>query len=1154
MPHPANGTSVCTLPKRQAQRNDIGAVTYWQSQNNLKARKKGREFGRERKVAQEKRGTESGANERGVSQKGERTTTEIPDLYPYGSRNLACQPSHQPPPKMPDLTIINNLDEAIHVAFFITAPTHWKNNLQPGERWTMDIPTLPLYFQARWVERTDYDSGVVYRSRAFCPEESWEMGATIGAACAAGTASVVIGVTSLFTGWGEIGVPISSPLMLLAHAGGNKYATMGSDTKLYETRVWVPWFEHKEYSVRMVGGSQCGLWDVKENRQIYASLAKQPSTVTVEPSPPTTEDERTNCMRMVNLSLQNLSVVTQSGWKFALEGTKNARNASANTSKVDDATRTARKALGRLRGIAPDDIDVERAACSITGKLITLELYEEAIQFLGDMHPRLLRIAATGQSSDEIPSPLHLLSLPHPTSDDPTVLTLLITFVTHALNALLFLLLRPSPPFSVSTLVTTLQHSHSLLAWASNMKHVNILDKTRDALLTKAYTFINKACTTLSSGSRSSADPKSIFYLRIHALSCLLYTTPGTVKSATFWDQVHKACLSYARAFSSESAEEKRDSTFAACISGSLSELTRLARNLHERTFSEGRSFVQMCETWMSFAQKGDISTMDHISELMGIPCTSFSRTNLHSVAIASKPALLSSSYSVDSLAARVGALKLGDSTNATGAEPASHRTTKDVALSDTVLAPELARHAKEATDALHRYCQLVMKLDSFISPNSAHPSTASSVPNSTSHSSTVDAEVLRARGKLERAVERLRRTGLRILDALQTQNEDSRTAAMSLLEVIATTLESSLTEDGTCFRQSSETKMRSRLGRLPVKTQQRSSGTLHNLGGTLYTAGRLGRAVRFLKEGCVLGRRVVAMYGSACTDQQIEENGKEKEGYELLGVCHSKIGDRKLAYEYFVESVRTFPYTHHLSSLSSLEPFAPSAPLTLKQLSSIVERLTYTATCELFLSPARVALSHISHAFSRSESTAESTSTPVPISTFPSDPRSAAEIVGALLTHQLTMLEGIGHKDGVRGVRRHLLEELLSVYNPSWALIQRAQVLVTALGVAWRDGRGEGDASTRFDVDRMGQEALELLGQEAMIPTDVLFCGHGESRSSAEAEKRRSRHDFPTPGTRIGQYAEAPESPIKRSWREVGQLRGQREVGGRSLTLTRKS
>jgi hypothetical protein len=125
---------------------------------------------------------------------------------------------------MPDLTIINNLDEVIHVAFFITAPTHWKNNLQPGERWTTHLPTLPLYFQARWAERTDHDSGVVYRSRAFCPDESWEMGATMGAACAAGTASVVIGVTSFFTGWGEIGVPLSVPLMAVANAGETLYS------------------------------------------------------------------------------------------------------------------------------------------------------------------------------------------------------------------------------------------------------------------------------------------------------------------------------------------------------------------------------------------------------------------------------------------------------------------------------------------------------------------------------------------------------------------------------------------------------------------------------------------------------------------------------------------------------------------------------------------------------------------------------------------------------------------------------------------------------------------------------------------------------------------------------------------------------------------
>ena len=77
---------------------------------------------------------------------------------------------------------------------------------------------------------------------------------------------------------------------------------------------------------------------------------------------------------MVNLSLQNLSAVTQSGWRYNPQETKNARNTNANASKTGEATRTARKALERLRVVTPDDLDVERAACSITGKLITLEL------------------------------------------------------------------------------------------------------------------------------------------------------------------------------------------------------------------------------------------------------------------------------------------------------------------------------------------------------------------------------------------------------------------------------------------------------------------------------------------------------------------------------------------------------------------------------------------------------------------------------------------------------------------------------------------------------------------------------------------------------------------------------------------------------------
>ena len=50
------------------------------------------------------------------------------------------------------------------------------------------------------------------------------MGATIGAACVAGTASVVIGTTSILTGRGEIGLSLAGSLMAAANAGEKLYS------------------------------------------------------------------------------------------------------------------------------------------------------------------------------------------------------------------------------------------------------------------------------------------------------------------------------------------------------------------------------------------------------------------------------------------------------------------------------------------------------------------------------------------------------------------------------------------------------------------------------------------------------------------------------------------------------------------------------------------------------------------------------------------------------------------------------------------------------------------------------------------------------------------------------------------------------------------
>ncbi|KAG2047999.1 hypothetical protein BDR06DRAFT_1024672 [Suillus hirtellus] len=108
---------------------------------------------------------------------------------------------------MPDVTVINNLGEEIHVTFFVVVLTNWKNHLKPRERWTTHLASLLLPFEARSVTG----------SREFSPNESMEMSAAIGGACAAGTASVVP-TGALFAGDMLVGIPIVSvPLMAAAN-------------------------------------------------------------------------------------------------------------------------------------------------------------------------------------------------------------------------------------------------------------------------------------------------------------------------------------------------------------------------------------------------------------------------------------------------------------------------------------------------------------------------------------------------------------------------------------------------------------------------------------------------------------------------------------------------------------------------------------------------------------------------------------------------------------------------------------------------------------------------------------------------------------------------------------------------------------------------
>ena len=90
-------------------------------------------------------------------------------------------------------------------------------------------------------------------------------------------------------------------------------------------------------------------------------------------------------------------------------------------------------------------------------------------------------------------------------------------------------------------------------------------------------------------------------------------------------------------------------------------------------------------------------------------------------------------------------------------------------------------------------------------------------------------------------------------------------------------------------------------------------SGAFYNIAGTLYQATRYGNAVPFLVESCTLGEKALGLRGPTRPVREGETESRETEWkqledqlyrrWELLGVCYSKNGDRKVRFRFFFQS-----------------------------------------------------------------------------------------------------------------------------------------------------------------------------------------------------------------------------------------------------------
>lgn len=120
-----------------------------------------------------------------------------------------------------------------------------------------------------------------------------------------------------------------------------------------------------------------------------------------------------------------------------------------------------------------------------------------------------------------------------------------------------------------------------------------------------------------------------------------------------------------------------------------------------------------------------------------------------------------------------------------------------------------------------------------------------------------------------------------------------------------------------------------------------------------------------------------------------------------------------------------------------------------LKQLANIVDRVTYMATCELFLDHARVSLSQPSLW----------TSTKGP----------DHDIIGALLERQIHSLEASRWKPNVKLAVARLLLDSSGVYRAEIMPIRRARILLRWLEFAYHGGSTEG---LEGDIHHLGAAA----------------------------------------------------------------------------------
>ncbi|KAK1232899.1 separin protein [Marasmius sp. AFHP31] len=742
----------------------------------------------------------------------------------------------------------------------------------------------------------------------------------------------------------------------------------------------------------------------------------------------TPEEQRAHSMRNINSASQHLSSLFQSGWRQSQE--KSTQKSSVSSDAIASASKAATN-LQTLRKLGSRDVDIERAAMSVLGKLVALELYEYAFQVMKDAHERICAIAEAsldGQAVSERQTPA-LLTIPIPAypSTDTTTLTLISTYLFNAIATLSCHSGNPQRSkqnaLTLDSFAGTLSSGYTLLQW---MPHFSTLPaKHLDPMLTKAYSLLTKMTP---SGVKHN-NPLLIFQVRMYAIKCLAYTSQGIIDNpASLWNQASKFAMSYAKAVAGD------DSGAEGSVPAAFTELVRIAETRPDRaSFVSGEGFINFCETWTTFANRsGDLQSLDRIGSLLQN---------------ASMPSSASKQISNSALETKEDSIENKDILTTNGT-----RLYTTLAQLITILDKSVTAEVIPRIDE----CSTLFQ--------------NSSIVEIMAYSEETDKELQRLSGKVQRALEKSRRSALKSLEKSDSLTDQCADAIRRFIDVVVDVLERALRLNplpdffaqllDTLFTLAKTTLTISdprtyttaydHLDRAVVVLDAASkghhppelatylrctSGAFHNLAGTLYQAGRYGSAIPYLKESCRLGALAIDIPsrgkdGGDDVWKQLEEQLWRR--WQLLALCYTKIGDRRAAFLSLQRCVAAFPYEtstfvdyankHGLNSLFDLNP-------SVKDLVGVVDRLTQMGTCELLSAARDVSLRHIKvgHHCVR----------------------------GALIERQLDGLETYRHKEGIATVISELLKDALDTYREGSMPLRSMRVHVKALAFAYHNGVG---------------------------------------------------------------------------------------------------